>query len=114
MWNEEQGRATAQESYESVLSRPADDEYWDVVVADPGAMDLFAGAVYTRGAATLHALRNEIGDEAFFELAKTWVARYGGGTASSADFIALAEEVSGQDLQSLFDVWIYTPERPNV
>ncbi|MGB3761635.1 MAG: M1 family metallopeptidase, partial [Ornithinimicrobium sp.] len=114
MWNEEQGRATAQESYESVLSRPADDEYWDVVVADPGAMNLFAGAVYTRGAATLHALRNEIGDEAFFELAKTWVARYGGGTASSADFIALAEETSGQDLQSLFDVWIYTPERPTV
>ncbi|CAN5375229.1 M1 family metallopeptidase [soil metagenome] len=114
MWNEEQGRDTAQQRYESVLARPADDDYWDVVVADPGAMNLFASAVYSRGAATLHTLRNEIGDDAFFELAQTWVTRYGGGTASTADFISLAEEISGQGLQSLFDVWIYTPERPNV
>ena len=113
MWDEEQGDATAQESFEEVLAIPATDDFWDVVIADPGAMDLFAGAVYDRGAATLHALRNQIGDDAFFELAQTWVERYGGATASTTDFIALAEEVSGQDLQDLFRVWISTPERPN-
>jgi len=114
LWDEEQGRATAQESFEEVLATPADDPFWDVVISDPGATNLFAGAVYDRGAATLHALRNEIGDDAFFALAQTWVERYGGGTASTADFIALAEEVSGQDLETLFAVWIETPQRPNV
>ena len=113
-WDEKQGRASAQESYEKVLAIPEGDPFWDVVIADPGATNLFAGAVYDRGAATLHALRNEIGDEAFFALAQTWVERYGGGTASTADFIALAEEVSGQDLETLFNVWISTPARPNV
>ena len=54
----------------------------------------------------------EIGDEAFFELAQTWVERFGGGTASTADFIALSEEISGQDLEDFFEVWLYTPEKP--
>lgn len=112
MWDEEQGRTTAQERFEEVLAIPGDDEFWDVVIAGPGATNLFAGAVYDRGAATLHALRTQIGDDAFFALAQTWVQRYGGATASTADFIALAEEVSGQDLQGLFRVWTSTPERP--
>ena len=72
-----------------------------VVVADPGPLGLFLNPIYDRGAATLHALRVEIGDAAFFELAQTWVERFGGGTASTADFIALAEEVSGQELDGV-------------
>ncbi|MCK0112620.1 M1 family metallopeptidase [Ornithinimicrobium sp. F0845] len=112
MWSEEQGRTTAQENFEDVMSTPADDGFWDVVVAEPGPLCLFCGAIYDRGAATLHALRVEIGDGAFFELAKTWVAEFGGGTATTADFTALAEGVSGQDLEGFFDVWLYTPEKP--
>jgi aminopeptidase N len=54
----------------------------------------------------------KIGDDAFFELAQTWVERFGGGTASTQDFAALAEEVSGQDLEAFFDVWVYAPEKP--
>ena len=113
MWTEHRGGATAQESFDDVMSIPADDaEFWELVVADPGPLGLFLGPIYDRGAATLHALRVEIGDEAFFELAQTWVERFGGGTASTADFIALSEEVSGQDLEGFFDVWLYTPEKP--
>lgn len=112
-WFEHRGEATAQESFDDVMAIPADDvDFWGVVVADPGPLGLFLGPIYDRGAATLHALRVEIGDEAFFELAQTWVERFGGGTASTADFIALAEEVSEQDLEAFFDVWIYTPEKP--
>jgi aminopeptidase N len=94
------------------MSIPADDEFWELVVADPQPLGLFAGPVYDRGAATLHALRLKIGDVAFFELAQTWVERFGGGTASTQDFAALAEEVSGQDLEAFFDVWVHTPEKP--
>jgi aminopeptidase N len=112
-WFEHRGQATAQESFDDVMAIPADDvDFWGVVVADPGPLGLFLGPIYDRGAATLHALRVEIGDEAFFELAQTWVERFGGGTASTADFIALAEEVSDQDLEAFFDVWLYTPEKP--
>jgi len=112
MWTEHRGGGTAQESFDDYLSIPADDEEWELVVADPGPLGLFLNPIYDRGAATLHALRVEIGDDAFFELAQTWVERFGGGTASTADFIALAEEVSGQDLETFFDAWLYTPEKP--
>ncbi|WP_114907820.1 M1 family metallopeptidase [Ornithinimicrobium murale] len=112
MWSEEQGRDTAQQSFEDVMSIPADNGFWNVVIADPGPLCLFCGAIYDRGAATLHALRVEIGDDAFFELAKTWVEQYGGGTATTADFIALAEEVSGQDLDAFFQVWLFEPVKP--
>ena len=112
LWTEEQGGDTAQQRFDSVMIRPAEDSFWDLVVADPGPMCLFCGPIYNRGAATLHALRTEISDDAFFELAQSWVAEFGGGTASTADFIALAEEVSGQDLAHFFDVWLYQPEKP--
>jgi aminopeptidase N len=110
MWNEYRGRDSAAESFEALM---ADDEFdWGTVVADPGPFGLFLAPVYDRGAATLHALRVKIGDDAFFELAQTWVERFGGGTASTQDFADLAEEVSGQELDAFFDVWVYTPEKP--
>ena len=114
LWTEHRGGATAQESFDEVMAIPVDDpdEFWQVVVADPGPLGLFVGPVYDRGAATLHALRMKIGDEAFFELAQAWVERFGGGTASTADFTALAEEVSGQDLGNFFETWLYTPDKP--
>ena len=112
MWIEHRGGQTAQAAFDEYLSIPADDEEWDVIVADPGPLGLFVNPIYDRGAATLHALRVEIGDDAFFELAQRWVERFGGGTASTADFIALSEEVSGHELTNLFDVWLYTPEKP--
>lgn len=112
MWSEHRGGDSAAASFDDVMSIPADDEFWDLVVADPQPLGLFAGPVYDRGAATLHALRTKIGDVPFFELARAWVQRFGGGTASTQDFAALAEEVSGQDLETFFDVWVHTPEKP--
>ncbi len=74
--------------------------------------DLFGIQIYQRGAMALHALRLEIGDETFFEVLRTWVERFGGSTATTADFEALAEELSGQELTPLLDAWIRQPELP--
>ncbi len=73
---------------------------------DPGRGDIFAFSVYRRGGATVHALRLEVGDDVFFEILREWVARFGGGTASTADFVALSEELSGRDLDDFFDAWL--------
>ena len=45
--------------------------------------------------ATLHALRQKIGDEAFLAGSRTWVSRFDDGTASTDDFQAVFEEASG-------------------
>ncbi|MBX3000024.1 MAG: M1 family metallopeptidase [Caldilineaceae bacterium] len=74
----------------------------------PSADTLFHGSVYVRGALTLHALRVQVGDEAFFEILQTYYARYRDSHVTTADFIAVAEEVSGQSLADFFQSWLYT------
>jgi aminopeptidase N len=78
----------------------------------PAASTLFNTNVYFQGAMTLHALRLEVGDEAFFQILRAYTARYQYSNASTADFIAVAEEVSGQELDALFNAWLYAEDRP--
>ena len=71
------------------------------------AASLFGFERYEGGAVVLHALRREIGDDAFFTLLQRWVAENAGTSRTTADFIALAEEVAGRDLTAFFDDWLY-------
>jgi aminopeptidase N len=80
--------------------------------ASPPRTDLFATAVYSRGAMTLQALRVRVGGPAFFGILRTYAAKYRLGNATTADFIAVAEKVSGQDLSSFFSTWLYAPAAP--
>ncbi len=61
---------------------------------------------------TLAALRNRIGSATFAQLLRRWTTlhRYGHGT--TAEFEALAEKRSGQDLTAFFDAWVRQPGRP--
>jgi aminopeptidase N len=61
---------------------------------------------------TLQALRNEVGDDAFSTILREWAASQAGDTATTEEFIALAEGVSGQELDDLFTAWLYTAGRP--
>lgn len=80
---------------------------------DPGAEQLFAPSVYMRGAFTLHALRLTVGDETFFSILREYRREFAGGVASTDDLIALAEQVSQQELSDLFDAWLYQEELPD-
>ncbi len=86
----------------------------DQAPADPGAERLFGLGVYLRGPMALHALRLRIGDEPFFEVLRTFAARYRNATATTADFTSLAEEISGADLGELFEGWLYGSEIPDL
>jgi hypothetical protein len=112
LWSEEQGRATAQDYFDFYASQPADDPFWSVEIGDPGPVELFNGAVYDRGAMTLHALRLKIGDGPFFRLLREWIARNRGGNVAIPEFIALAERISGQQLDAFFDEWLFTAAKP--
>ena len=97
----------------NVLGLTLDDQPDDFRVAEPPADDLFNFHVYWRGAVTLHALRLRVGDEAFFDTLRTYTDRFRNSHATTADFIAVAEEVSGEQLGEFFDAWVYTPELPD-
>jgi aminopeptidase N len=83
----------------------------------PGAPphdDLFNASVYIRGGLTLHALRLRVGDDAFFDILRTYHERHRHGTATTADFIAVAEEISGQALDGFFEGWLYEQALPDI
>jgi aminopeptidase N len=86
----------------------------DLPAGDPGKDELFGGTVYDRGAATLQALREAVGDASFFTILRDWPAEHRGADASTADLEALAERVSGQDLGPLFQRWLYQPGLPSL
>jgi aminopeptidase N len=77
-----------------------------VAADDPGIDAMFGPAPYERGGLTLHALRLTVGDEVFARILRTYLARFGGTTATTEDFIGIANEVSGQDLTSFFRSWL--------
>jgi aminopeptidase N len=113
LWEEYEGRATPQEIFQATYDAiPADDPFWAVVIGDPGIELLFDGAVYVRGAMTLQALRNDVGDEVFWAIIRGWAATKSGGNATTEEFIAYAEQVSSHELDQLFNTWLYTPQKP--
>jgi aminopeptidase N len=97
---------------------PIGDFYDAVAVLDPpGSLppdDIFNLSAYERGAWMLKALNLRLGDDVFFEIMRTYVARYRYDAVSAEDFIAVAEEISGEDLGDFFQGWLYDPVAPPV
>jgi aminopeptidase N len=108
LWLEHEGRQSVDQSFERQYARFD----WRKPPGNPGPEDLFGPAVYQRGAMTVYALRKAIGDRAFRTLLTTWTAEYHNRNATTADLIATAEKVSGQDLDKLFQAWLFGTSKP--
>ncbi len=78
----------------------------------PPAFDLFNRSVYRVGAMTLHALRLTVGDQAFFEILRTYAMTFTDQSATTPDFIAVAESIAGVALDDLFEAWLIEPKVP--
>ena len=106
MWSEREGLGTAEQTFNDFAGIPADDEFWTLAIGDPGPDRFFDFPVYARGAMTLHALREEVGDRRFFEILRTWAAEQAGGNVTTREFIDLAERIYKKDLDPLFTNWL--------
>jgi aminopeptidase N len=87
--------------------------YWTRPPANLGGAEfLFADPAYRRGAMTLQALRETIGEADFLSLLRTWYSENRYGNVTTAGFIETAERVSGEELSEFFDAWLYGTTRP--
>jgi aminopeptidase len=117
LWSEHAGRRTADDLARDHHGRlrllPA-----DLVLTDPGPVDLFDDRVYKRGALTLHALRLRLGDGPFFDLLRRWTAAGRHGLVSTAGFEAMAADVDAAEgrsgLEALFDAWLRATAVPDL
>lgn len=73
---------------------------------------VYSVVVYTKGALFFHALREEIGDEAFFTGLQTYYDQYRFRTATTEDLLAVFEDAAGQELDPLFQEWLYSAQVP--
>ncbi|HEX5995549.1 MAG TPA: M1 family metallopeptidase [Jiangellales bacterium] len=114
IWSEHDGRKSAHQWFETLYNTPASDiRFWTPPPGDPGtAAYLFNGTIYYRGAMTLQALRERVGDPTFFRIMRDWATQNRYGNVTTPQFIALAERASGLDLKHFFDVWLYQTDKP--
>jgi aminopeptidase N len=70
---------------------------------------------YNKGAMVLHMLRKKLGDTDFYQGLKNYLndANHAYAYAKTADFIAIMESTSGQNLTEFFNDWLYNQGYPS-
>ena len=117
IWSEKTGGTTAQQQFDALYATPEDsaagEDLWFPApnrLAD--ASELFHTPVYDRGAMTLQALRQKVGEAAFLQIVRSWYAENRFQNVTTQDFIAVAERVTGQQLDQFFQAWLFEEGRP--
>ena len=105
LWSETSGGASVESCVADYYSRLAAKPR-DLLLVDPGPDDMFDDRVYKRGALTLHALRRTLGDEAFFDLLRSWTADHRHALVTTDDFRAAVERAGGPDAAAVLSRWI--------
>lgn len=115
LWAEAQGGPDAYRAYvrDQVGSYLAWTEFEGTFpIARPDYM--WGGTVYDKGSAILAMLRDELGDEVFFEVLRAWGDAFAMGAGTTQDFQGLVQAVSERDVGVFFDQWIWGPGHPSL
>jgi hypothetical protein len=88
-------QVAVENDYDAVVNQPSSAFTWEYEVI-----------VYAKAALFFDALRQELGDPLFFDVLRAYVDRYRWSVANPEDFLAVAESVSGRDLDELYARWI--------
>ena len=111
LWSEDLDLGTARQLFRATYAAySGNPDFWAEPVIEP--YYLFSLTLYDRGAMTLGALRNVVGRKDFFTILRTWARERSGGNGTTAQFRALAEDVSGLSLKRFFKVWLVRPQQP--
>jgi aminopeptidase N len=114
IWSEYQGNKSAAQWFKQLYNNPAQDTlFWNPPPGNPGTPALlFNGTIYYRGAMTLEALREKVGEFSFSRIIRDWAAQNRYGNVTTPQFVALAQKISGLNLANFFDVWLYQEGKP--
>lgn len=84
----------------------------DPSIKDP--MKVLSTNTYQKGSWVLNMLRHKLGDELFWKGIRAYYTKYRNANAMTIDFQKEMEIVSGQNLNSFFQQWIYTKGYPEI
>jgi aminopeptidase N len=86
--------------------------FWNLKIGNPGPARMFDSRIYLRGGMALQALRQRVGNADFWRVMRTWGRSNRIGNGSTREFRAVAERVSGANLDGFFNAWFFTPAKP--
>ncbi|MFW6866865.1 M1 family metallopeptidase [Nocardioides sp. CPCC 206347] len=112
LWSEESGGPRTCDEWARHHHDKLADLDQDLLLADPGPALMFDDRVYKRGALTLHALRADVGDDAFFDVLRGWAAQQAGASVTTEEFLAFATDRTGRDVAALLEPWLYDTDLP--
>ncbi|HXI58757.1 MAG TPA: M1 family aminopeptidase [Polyangia bacterium] len=75
---------------------------------------IFDAHLYEKGGRVLHMVRHQLGDDLFFRSLKTYAERHARGSVETRDLARAIEDVSGRNVDELFDRWISRPGHPEL
>jgi len=84
----------------------------DPSITDP--MKVLSTNTYQKGGWVLNMLRHKLGDMTFWKGIHEYYASFQNSNAMTADFQNAMEKVSGQNLESFFQQWIFTKGYPEI
>ncbi|GAA4516392.1 M1 family metallopeptidase [Actinoallomurus oryzae] len=103
LWNEDRDGVDLDARYREQVGAERDDaDFWKALYRPGEAPGINE---YGKGALALHALRRQIGDEAFHRLIEQWPQEHRGDYVDWPQFEAFAQKVAGQDLTGFFQAW---------
>jgi aminopeptidase N len=103
------GRFVDQQAYlEEKYRRPLVERRYEEPI------DLFDRHQYEKGACVLHLIRRELGDDAFFRSLRRYGEKHRGGSVETNDLRRAIEEVTGRNLEALFDQWVHAAGHPEL
>ena len=76
------------------------------------AQDNFDSHTYPKGAVTLHMLRFIMGDNLFFRTLQYFLHKHEFQVVDTHDFMTAIKEITGQNLDWFFDLYIFEPGHP--
>ncbi|MDT0606709.1 M1 family metallopeptidase [Croceitalea rosinachiae] len=86
-------------------------------IVDPSIKDplkVLSTNTYQKGGWVLHMLRHQLGDAIFWKGIRAYYKQYRNSNAMTDDFRKVMESVSGQDLKSFFQQWVFTKGYPEI
>ncbi|MBB3050208.1 aminopeptidase N [Prauserella isguenensis] len=111
LWDEGKEGADLDVKYHKTVAAVTE-EFWDPPLYDMGAGDEFQG-VYGKGILAMHALRRQLGEEAFWRVMRSWPREHREGNASWPEFERFVERIYGRSLDGFFAEWFHRSGLPD-
>jgi aminopeptidase N len=115
LWDEHSGVKSAAQHLRELLAKPASDtaEWLPPPAQTKAADEIFSGSIYDRGAGTLQALREKLGNHTFFAIMRGWLKAHAYGNATVGQFRTYAAKVAHRNLNHFFYEWLDKNGKPS-